>query len=122
MLGSFERFIAILIEHYAGQFPLWLSPIQVVVLNITEKQADYCQQLASRLNKAGIHCTADVRNEKIGLKIREQHLQKIPYLLVIGEKEVQSGSISVRHRQQNLGVMSEQQLIAKLKEEIYLFH
>lgn len=122
VLGSFERFIAILIEHYAGQFPLWLSPIQVVVLNITEKQADYCQQLASRLNKAGIHCTADVRNEKIGLKIREQHLQKIPYLLVIGEKEVQSGSISVRHRQQNLGVMSEQQLIAKLKEEIYLFH
>ena len=122
VLGSFERFIAILIEHYAGQFPLWLSPIQVVVLNITEKQADYCQQLASRLNKAGIHCTADVRNEKIGLKIREQHLQKIPYLLVIGEKEVQSSSISVRHRQQNLGVMSEQQLIAKLKEEIYLFH
>lgn len=122
VLGSFERFIAILIEHYAGQFPLWLSPIQAVVLNITEKQADHCRQLASQLNAAGICCTIDVRNEKIGFKIREQHLQKIPYLLVIGEKEVQNGNISVRHRQQNLGMMSEQQLIDKLKEEIHLFH
>ena len=122
VLGSFERFIAILIEHYAGQFPLWLSPVQAVVLNIAEKQADHCQQLASRLNAAGICCSVDVRNEKIGFKIREQLLQKIPYLLIIGEKEVHNGNISVRYRQQDLGMMSEQQLIAKLKEEIYLFH
>ncbi len=107
ILGSFERFIGILIEHYAGALPTWLAPVQVAVLNITDKQSEYVSEIKNRLEKEGIRAVADLRNEKIGFKIRERTLQKIPYLLVVGDKEVESGSVAVRTRSgEDLGVMS----------------
>jgi threonyl-tRNA synthetase len=98
IFGSLERFIGILIEHYAGIFPLWLSPIQVVVMNIADRQAEYAQKIAKSLQKSGIRVTLDLRNEKIGFKIREQTLQRIPYLLILGDREVQSETVAVRTR------------------------
>ncbi|MCV6590681.1 MAG: threonine--tRNA ligase [Marinobacterium sp.] len=106
-LGSFERFIGILIEETAGALPTWLAPTQAVVMNITDKQGEYCQNVANRLENLGFRATADLRNEKIGFKIRERTLQKIPYLLVVGDKEVESGAVAVRTRTgENLGTMS----------------
>src|SRR6266568_1635618 len=87
IVGSMERFIGILIEHYAGAMPLWLAPVQVVVLNISEGQADYAARVATALRQAGWRCEADLRNEKITYKIREHSLQKLPYQLIVGEKE-----------------------------------
>jgi len=98
MLGSLERFIGILIEHCAGAFPFWLAPEQVRLLSITERAADYAGKLASRLQDAGLRATADRRNEKIGAKIREAQLDKIPVMLVIGDREVETGSVAVRYR------------------------
>jgi len=107
IFGSFERFIGILIEHYEGAFPTWLAPEQAVVLNITDKQAEYCQKVVNSLQNKGFRVKADLRNEKIGFKIREHTLQKIPYLLVVGDKEVQAESLAVRDRTGNdLGVMT----------------
>lgn len=99
ILGSFERFIGMLIEHYAGQFPAWLAPTQAVVLNITDKQADFAQQVVGELNAEGFRAKADLRNEKIGFKIREHTLLKVPYLLVIGDREVETRSVAVRTRE-----------------------
>ena len=99
ILGSFERFIGMLIEHYAGLFPAWLAPTQAVVLNITDKQADFAQQVVGELNAEGFRATADLRNEKIGFKIREHTLLKVPYLLVIGDREVETRSVAVRTRE-----------------------
>ncbi|WP_295519170.1 threonine--tRNA ligase [uncultured Pseudomonas sp.] len=99
ILGSFERFIGMLIEHYAGQFPAWLAPTQAVVLNITDKQADFAQQVVGELNAGGFRAKADLRNEKIGFKIREHTLLKVPYLLVIGDREVETRSVAVRTRE-----------------------
>src|SRR5690606_35250197 len=90
VLGSMERFIGILIEHHAGALPVWLSPDQVVVLNISKNQTDYAQSIADELEQNGIRSSADLRNEKISYKIREQSLQKTPYLLIIGDKEVEN--------------------------------
>ena len=119
ILGSFERFIGILIEHYAGALPLWLSPKQAVVLNITDKQADFCQKVNEKLQEAGIRSDIDLRNEKIGFKIREHTLQKVPYLLVVGDKEVESGSVAVRTRTgEDLGSVAVDDLIAQLNAEI----
>ena len=119
ILGSFERFIGILIEHYAGALPLWLSPLQAVVLNITDKQADFCHKVNEKLLEAGIRSQIDLRNEKIGFKIREHTLQKVPYLLVVGDKEVESGSVAVRTRTgQDLGSIAVDDLIAQLNAEI----
>ncbi len=119
ILGSFERFIGILIEHYAGALPLWLSPKQAVILNITDKQADFCQKVNEKLQEAGIRSDIDLRNEKIGFKIREHTLQKVPYLLVVGDKEVESGSVAVRTRTgEDLGSVAVDDLIAQLKAEI----
>ncbi|MCS5578967.1 MAG: threonine--tRNA ligase, partial [Gammaproteobacteria bacterium] len=95
VLGSFERFIGVLIEHYAGAMPTWLAPEQAVVLNITDKQSEYCLKLEESLNNKGFRATADLRNEKISFKIREHTLQKIPYLLVVGDREVESGTVAV---------------------------
>lgn len=107
ILGSFERFIGILIEHYAGALPTWLSPVQVAVMNITDKQSDFVNEVVSKLQNSGVRAISDLRNEKIGFKIRERTLQKIPYLLVIGDKEVESGSVAVRTRTgEDMGVYS----------------
>ena len=113
ILGSFERFIGMLIEHYAGWMPVWLAPQQVVVMNITDKQADACENVVKSLKEAGLRANSDLRNEKIGFKIREKTLERIPYMLVLGDKEVESGSVNVRTREgENLGVMSVSEFIA----------
>ena len=107
ILGSFERFIGILIEHYAGLMPPWLSPVQVCVMNITDSQADACSQVASVLSQQGIRAISDLRNEKIGFKIRERTLERVPYMLVLGDREVEDGTVNVRTRGgKNLGTMS----------------
>ena len=107
ILGSFERFLGMLIEHYAGWMPVWLAPQQVVVMNITDKQSEACQNVVAELQNAGLRAISDLRNEKIGFKIRERTLERIPYMLVLGDKEVESGQVNVRTREgENLGVMS----------------
>lgn len=98
ILGSIERFIGVLIEHYAGNFPLWLSPVQATVLNVTDKQAEYAQQVFEQLREAGIRVEIDVRNEKLGFKIREAQMAKIPYMLVIGDREMEGRTVAPRFR------------------------
>ena len=119
ILGSFERFIGILIEHYAGLFPAWLAPQQVVVMNITDKQADSVGDVVSKLNAKGYRAISDLRNEKIGFKIRERTLERIPFMLILGDKEVESGTVNVRTRAgENLGSMSLDDFIAVLDKAI----
>jgi threonyl-tRNA synthetase len=118
ILGSLERFIGILIEHHAGAMPLWLSPVQVVVLNISEHQAEYAAQVAATLRSAGIRADADLRNEKITYKIREHSLQKLPYQAIVGDKEVASKVVAVRTRAGvDLGQMSIDAFVSRLKAE-----
>jgi threonyl-tRNA synthetase len=118
IVGSFERFIGILIEHYAGAFPLWLAPHQVVVLNITERQAEYAASIKNKLADQGFRVISDLRNEKISYKIREHSLQKLPYQLVVGDKEVQAGTVAVRTRSgEDLGAMALEAFIARLHAE-----
>lgn len=118
IVGSMERFIGILIEHYAGAMPLWLAPQQAVVMIITDAQREYALELEQRLQKSGLRVKADLRNEKIGFKIREHTLQKIPYLLVVGDKEVEADSVAVRTRSgENLGTMTIDALIERLSTE-----
>ena len=122
VLGSFERFIGVLIEHYAGAMPTWLAPEQAVVLNITDKQSEYCLKLEESLNNKGFRATADLRNEKISFKIREHTLQKIPYLLVVGDREVESGTVAVRKRNgENLGVMTFDDFCKHLSQDVSRF-
>ena len=119
ILGSLERFIGILIEHYAGAMPLWLSPIQAVVLNISEKQGEYAEQVVAKLRAAGLRVEADLRNEKITYKIREHSLSKLPYQIVVGDKEVAANLVAVRTRGgRDLGQMSVEALTRRLLEEI----
>ncbi|HAT8673470.1 threonine--tRNA ligase [Legionella pneumophila] len=119
ILGSFERFMGILIEHYAGKLPLWLSPVQAVVLTISEKQNEYAEKVRKTLQKRGIRANFDLRNEKIGFKIREHTLQKIPYLLVVGDKEVENCQVAVRTRDGiDLGVMTIDTICDTLTQEI----
>ncbi|MBM7454646.1 threonyl-tRNA synthetase [Oceanisphaera litoralis] len=119
ILGSIERFIGILIEEYAGLFPTWLAPNQVVVLNITDNQADYALNLANSLNNVGIRAKADLRNEKIGFKIREHTLKRVPFMLVCGDKEVEAGKVAVRTRKgQDLGVFNVEELTSLIQQEI----
>ncbi|CAH9055344.1 Threonine--tRNA ligase [Pseudoalteromonas holothuriae] len=119
ILGSIERFIGILTEEYAGLFPTWLAPKQVVIMNITDKQANYVHEIVQKLNKLGIRACADLRNEKIGFKIREHTLKRIPYLLVVGDKEVEQQEVAVRTRKgEDLGKFSVEDFIAKISEEI----
>ena len=119
ILGSIERFIGILLEHYAGKLPLWLAPLQVIVLNITDRQADYAQKIIKTLKKQGIRCRADLRNEKIGFKIREHTLKYVPYQLIIGDKEMDALSVSVRTQAgEDLGSMSLEALTARLQAEM----
>ena len=119
IVGSMERFIGILIEHHAGTFPLWLAPVQAVVLNITDHQAKYAGQIRDALRAAGLRVTADLRNEKITYKIREHSLQKLPYQLIVGDKEMAAGIVAVRTRSgQDLGQMAVADLVAKLQNEV----
>jgi len=119
IVGSLERFIGILIEHYAGAMPLWLAPVQVAVLNISDAQADYAQALTTKLKKLGLRVHADLRNEKITYKIREHSVQKLPYILVIGDKERDANTVAVRARGNlDLGVMSIEALVERLQHEI----
>ncbi len=119
IFGSFERFIGILIEHYEGAFPTWLSPVQAVVLNITDKQADYCKKVVNSLQNKGFRVESDLRNEKIGFKIREHTLQKVPYLLVVGDKEVEAGTLAVRDRTgTDLGVMTIEEFSVLLQQDV----
>ncbi|HUN68825.1 MAG TPA: threonine--tRNA ligase, partial [Burkholderiales bacterium] len=118
IVGSMERFLGILIEHFGGAFPLWLAPEQVVVLNITEHQAAYAEQVAARLREAGFRAKTDLRNEKISYKIREHSLQKLPYQVVVGDKEKQAGSVAVRTRGgEDLGAMALEAFIERLGNE-----
>ncbi len=119
ILGSMERFIGILIEHYAGNFPLWLAPVQVVVMSITDAQASYAQEVAQTLKKQGFRVEADLRNEKITYKIREHSMQRVPYQLIVGEKEKAQGKVAVRVRGgEDLGQMGLEAFIDRLREEI----
>ncbi|MHB1372542.1 MAG: threonine--tRNA ligase [Thauera sp.] len=119
ILGSLERFIGILIEHHAGAMPLWLAPVQAVVMNISEGQAEYAAEAAATLRKAGFRVEADLRNEKINYKIREHSVQKLPYQIVIGEKEKAAGLVAVRARGgQDLGQMSLDSLIERWRREV----
>lgn len=119
ILGSMERFIGILLENYAGALPLWLSPEQVVVLNISRTQADYAQLVAAQLKQHGIRVALDLRNEKITYKIREHSLQKLPYQIVVGDEEVRTNTVAVRNRAgDNLGQMTLEALLGRLTEEL----
>ncbi len=117
VLGSFERFIGILIEQYEGAFPFWLAPEQVAVLNITDKQSEYCKKIHKKLEEEGYRAHLDLRNEKIGFKIREHTINKIPFLLVVGDKEVENNTVAIRTRKgEDLGVMSLEDVLALFKE------
>ena len=119
ILGSLERFIGILLEHYAGNLPAWLAPVQAVILNITDSQADYVKEVHQALAREGFKVQSDLRNEKIGFKIREHTLQKVPYLLVMGDKEVASKQVAVRTRTgQDLGVMELDAFIKLLRDDV----
>ena len=123
ILGSMERFIGILIENYAGALPLWLSPEQVVVLNISRSQIEYAEKIAAQLMDSGIRAILDLRNEKINYKIREHSLQKMPYQIIVGDEEVRTNTISVRNRAgESLGQMTLQAFLERLQEEISLKH
>ncbi|MGL4424172.1 MAG: His/Gly/Thr/Pro-type tRNA ligase C-terminal domain-containing protein, partial [Gemmataceae bacterium] len=117
--GSLERFTGILIENFAGAFPLWLAPEQIRVLTISEKSQEYGQKLETSLKTAGLRTSGDYRAEKIGSKIREAQLEKIPYMAIVGEKDLQNGTVSLRHRTQGeLGAIPQADLLPKLLEEI----
>ena len=119
ILGSIERFIGILIEHHAGSFPLWLSPVQAVVMNITDRQADFCKEVAKSLLDKGFRAELDLRNEKIGFKIREHTLQRTPYLLVVGDREMENRSVALRTRSgEDLGSVPLEQLIERFTTEV----
>jgi threonyl-tRNA synthetase len=117
LLGTFERFIGIFIEHWEGKFPVEFAPVQAVIMNITDKQADYVQEMANTLKKQAFRVETDLRNEKIGFKIREHTLQRIPYLLIAGDREVESGSIAVRAQGgEDLGSMPVSQFVSEYLE------
>ena len=119
MLGSLERFIGILTEEYAGSFPTWLSPCQVAVMNITDDQCDYAKQVYEKLDAEGIRAKTDLRNDKIGFKIREHTLMHVPYLVVCGAREAEQGKVAVRTRKgADLGTMTVEDLIKLIKSDI----
>ena len=122
IFGSIERFIGVLIENYAGAFPTWLAPVQVEVLPIADAHVEYANEVKAKLEDVGIRVEVDSRNEKIGYKIREAQLQKIPYMLVLGDKEKEAGEVGVRSRKDgDIGAMPIDEFIAKIVEEIDTF-
>ena len=119
ILGSIERFLGVLIEHYAGAFPLWLAPVQAVIMTITDRQQPYAQELAQKLRAAGVRLEEDLRNEKIGFKIREAASEKIPYMIIIGDKEVENGTLAVRKRgQRATTTLTFDEFVALFQEEV----
>ena len=119
VFGSIERFIGIITEHFAGAFPLWLAPVQARIMTITNRSDEAAKEVQRKLEKAGIRTEIDLRNEKINLKIRESQMQKIPYMIVLGDKEVEQGVVAVRSRKEgSIGTMSVEDLIAKMQEEV----
>jgi threonyl-tRNA synthetase len=119
LYGSIERFFGILIEHYAGAFPVWLAPVQAIVLPITDKQNVYAKQVLKKLTDAGFRAEIDERNEKVNLKIREGQLQKIPYMLVVGDREAQAGQVSVRNRKAgDQGALPLDEFVARLSANV----
>jgi threonyl-tRNA synthetase len=122
IVGSMERFIGILIEHFAGAFPVWLAPVQAMVINITEHQAAYAEQVLGELKRAGLRAEADLRNEKITYKIREHSLQKLPYQVIVGDKEMVAQTVAVRTRKgEDLGQMPISVFIRRLQGEAQQF-
>lgn len=122
ILGSIERFIGVLIEHFAGNFPLWLAPVQAIVLTVTDNQIPYAQEVFKKLRAAGVRVQEDLRNEKLNFKIREAQLQKIPYMLVIGDKEVEQGTVTPRYRDgKNLHAMTSDAFITFVESEVKAF-
>jgi threonyl-tRNA synthetase len=121
ILGSFERFVGILIEHYAGRFPVWLAPVQIVVMGITDRNAKTCQEICNQLSTQGYRVEVDIRSEKVGFKVREHTLQRVPFLLIIGDKEQENGEVSVRTREgKDLGSMPLKGFISLLNSAISL--
>jgi threonyl-tRNA synthetase len=119
LYGSIERFFGILLEHYAGAFPVWLAPVQAIVLPITDRQLEYAQKVKDRLASEGLRVSVDDRSEKVNLKIRDAQLQKIPYMLVVGDREAQNGTISVRNRKHgDQGAQSVDQFLENIQELI----
>jgi threonyl-tRNA synthetase len=119
LMGAFERFIGILIEHYAGEFPLWLAPVQARVLPIADRHADYAREVAAQLTEAGIRAEVDDRTESVGKKIRDGELQKVPYMLVVGDQELSEGKVAVRkHREGDLGATPVSDFAASLSAAI----
>lgn len=118
VLGSIERFIGVITEHFAGAFPTWLSPVQVKILPITDRTHDYAKEIAAKLEAAGVRTEVDYRNEKLGFKIREAQMEKVPYKLVVGDKEAAEGTVAVRTREADKGAMSLAEFMSKLQEEI----
>jgi threonyl-tRNA synthetase len=119
IFGSLERFLGILIEEHAGFFPAWLAPVQAVIMTITDKQDEYVREVTETLKNQGLRVESDLRNEKVGFKIREHTLQRVPYLLVAGDREAGSHSLAVRTRSgKDLGVMSVQTFAEKLAQEV----
>jgi threonyl-tRNA synthetase len=115
LYGSIERFFGILLEHYAGAFPVWLAPVQAVVLPITDRQTWYAADIHRKLKDAGFRAELDSRNEKVNLKIREAQLQKVPYMLVVGDREAEAGTVSVRNRKHgDQGAVSVDQFVDRL--------
>ncbi len=122
ILGAIERFVGVLIEHYAGNFPLWISPVQAVVVNVTDNQRDYATKVYEQLRAAGVRVQIDLRNEKLGFKIREAQMQKTPYMLVIGDREMNDGMVAPRHRSgENLDPMTPEDFIAFVEKEASLY-
>ncbi|MBQ8264818.1 MAG: threonine--tRNA ligase, partial [Oscillospiraceae bacterium] len=119
VLGSIERFIGVITEHFAGAFPTWLAPVQVKIMPITDRTAEYAKSVAEKLEALGIRTETDLRNEKIGYKIREAQLKKIPYMLVVGDKEAEAGAVAVRTRSgEDKGAVALEDFIASITEEI----
>ena len=119
VFGSIERFIGVITEHLAGAFPLWLTPVQVKVLPVTERAHDYATQIAAKLDAAGVRVENDLRSEKLGYKIREAQMQKIPYMLVVGDRDMENGTVSVRTRKgDDLGAMTPDAFLSKCLMEV----
>ena len=118
VFGSIERFIGILIEHYAGKFPVWLAPVQVKVLPVSDKSLEYAKSVETALREKGLRAETDARNEKIGYKIREAQLEKVPYMLIVGDKEREEGTVSVRMREKgDVGAMAVEEFAVRVKKE-----
>jgi threonyl-tRNA synthetase len=119
LLGSMERFVGILIEHHAGRFPVWLAPAQAAILPVADRHNDYAAEVAARLANAGVRCRVDDRSESVGKKIHDAEVAKHPYMLVVGDRELDAGAVSVRsHSDGDLGPMSPEDFVARVEREI----